>query len=728
MKLILCMKISLHAIGRYQCHCFPFVIAMSAEDLHQNSGSCHLNLTEPTTGPLMPSLEIEGENVANVNQKGVGEAKVIPHKVHLGQDDFIGCDRCTEESNDACAFCFTCAEFLCNTCNEFNKCSQKLLQHNVIPLDKETSKQLQSLSISKQLCSQPNHSKMLTLYCKSCKCLICQDCSDGVHMGHGKFQLPCGENVEKKFSEKYIAHECAQNITKKLIIATEINENMIEQLETHKQMCAKNISSTFKRLQRILKVRESALLSKLEVVAGCKMAPLLWWKQEYEKMHANITKQYTEMVSHSEIEAAHTEQQRIQQLIVDSRCVPRGDETVLKVQLMLNEIPKQLSQLGDVLGLSPSSSNSIWFSTSVAKVNVSYRVEVETRSTHDELCTYGGQKLVAKLMSQAYRGSVITGQVEDHGDGTYSIIFTISDAGKYQLQILMDGQPIKRIPSDIDVVGNYTYFNLQQVISVSSPLCVAVDNKGNVYTGNKSSLFIFDKAGHLIKNITGIFDKADQQKQQSRGHMHYQGVPIGIHVQGDAVYIHVTDCSNNCIKKLTTTGELVRTISLGLSSPNSVVLDCSNLIIVSDRGNNRIHVFTEDGECLSYIDGASYIGFNYPRCVALDPQGNIHIGSNSNTIMVFTLQGNFYRLYGDVKDPIGIAIDKEGYSFVCGADGNLSVFHPHGFKVYSTKNPNIPMVRSPNDLCSPQGIALDPIGSTLYVASSSSILVYSLSR
>ena len=627
-----------------------------------------------------------------------------------GDSDVIACDNCADESNDACAFCCICSEFLCKVCHESHKRSRKLLQHNVIQFDKETGKQLQSITnAAEQLCSQPNHNKNLTHYCESCKCLICKDCSDSVHKGHKNFSVPSGEKGNQSESEKNIALDCAQDIMKKLVTATEINNSLIQQLEIQKQISIKDINHAFERLQLTLKVRKNALLSKLEDTTAFKMAPLVRWKNECEKMALN-TKQFSEIVSRGQITVARTELQRIQ-LTVDSHCAPRDEETTLKVLLHFNEITKQLSQLGDILGSSPSPSHSIWSSVSVAKVNVNYHVEVETRSINDERYTYGGLKLIAKLTSKANNTSVITGQVDDQGDGTYTVIFNVSAAGTYQLQILMDGQHIKKSPSDIEVVANYAYFNLQQVINVSGPLCVALDSKGNIYAGNGNSVFIFDSAGQLTKQIPGF------------------GNVYGIHVTGDVVY--AADYSNNCIKKLTLSGELIGTISnQQVKNPFSVTLDCLNRVIVSDYGNNRIQIYAENGEWLSHIDGASY-GFSAPRCVALDPQGNIHVACNSNAIMVFTPQGTFYRMYGDVRSPLGIAINKEGYSIVCETGGRLTVFHPHGKKIYSTPpNPYQPLVQTSRDLSSPQGIAMDSNGDKLYVANSAgnNILVYSLSR
>ena len=697
---------------------------MSAENLHQSSVSCLLD-PEPSTDPFgTRSLKIKEENVEDVNQKygtlHVGKTDVVSWKGQegnsfncipkSGDSDFIACDNCADESNDACAFCCICSEFLCKVCHESHKRSRKLLQHNVIQFDKETGKQLQSITnAAEQLCSQPNHNKNLTHYCESCKCLICKDCSDSVHKGHKNFMLPSSEKGNQSECEKNIALECAQDIMKKLIIATEINDNLIQQLEIQKQICIKDINHAFERLQMTLKVRKNVLLSKLEDTTTFKMAQLMRWKNECEKIALN-TKQFSDIVSHGQIAVAYTELQRIQ-LTVDSHCVPRDEETTLKVLLHINDIAKQLSQLGDVLSSSPSPSNSIWSAESVAKVNVNYRVEVETRSINDERYTYGGLKLIAKLTSKANNTSVITGQVDDHGDGTYTVICNVSVAGTYQLQILMDGQHIKKSPSDIEVVANYAYFNLHQVINVSCPLGVALDSKGNIYAGNSNSVFIFDSAGQLTKQIPGF------------------GSVYGIHVTGDVVY--AAEYSNNCIKKLTLSGELIGTISnQQVKNPYSVALDCLNRVIVSDYGNNRIQIYAENGEWLSHIDGASY-GFSAPRCVALDPQGNIHVACNLNAIMVFTPQGTFYRMYGDVKGPLGIAINKEGYSIVCETGGRLTVFHPHGKKIYSTPpNPYQPLVQTSRDLSSPQGIAMDSNGDKLYVANNAgnNILVYSLSR
>ena len=144
-------------------------------------------------------------------------------------------------------------------------------------------------------------------------------------------------------------------------------------------------------------------------------------------------------------------------------------------------------------------------------------------------------------------------------------------------------------------------------------------------------------------------------------------------------------------------------------------------MIVSDRDNNRVQVFSQDGYCLLTING---IGsgdncFQRPWGLSLDPQGNIHVAaSGSNTIKFFTSEGTYVRSYGDVKTPSGVAVNEEGYSYVNEYNGGcLSIFDPKGQKIHTVGNLN-----------NPCGVALDPRRGSLYVPnfSNSNVLKYTM--
>ena len=116
-------------------------------------------------------------------------------------------------------------------------------------------------------------------------------------------------------------------------------------------------------------------------------------------------------------------------------------------------------------------------------------------------------------------------------------------------------------------------------------------------------------------------------------------------------------------------------------------------MIVSDGGNNRVQVFSQDGDWLLTIDGTGNNPFKGPWGLSLDPQGNIHVAAGgSNTIKVFTSEGTHVRSYGDVKSPSGVAVDEEGYSYVSEYDGGcFSIVDPKGQKIHTVGNLNRPL-------------------------------------
>ena len=112
---------------------------------------------------------------------------------------------------------------------------------------------------------------------------------------------------------------------------------------------------------------------------------------------------------------------------------------------------------------------------------------------------YGGLQVKAELRPKSQDGAVIPGEVEDHGDGTYTITLTPQTAGPHQLLITMDGQHVQKSPCDLHVRREYnTLCNPEQVISCSGgPSGIAIHDSGDIYVSCKSdgSIHVFDQAG-----------------------------------------------------------------------------------------------------------------------------------------------------------------------------------------------------------------------------------------
>ena len=445
-------------------------------------------------------------------------------------------------------------------------------------------------------------------------------------------------------------------------------------------------------------------------------------KEQYEKIQQGIG-HHPEMISqilqtHSDHEVVTlgglvpTELRVILMKVGNMSFIP-NQRSYLKFSVRPDPIVKQLCQFGEVFGLSPAPHDSkCTFLSAVAKVNTKCHVKVETMSSNGERYPCGGLQVKGELRPKSHDGPVVPGEVEDHGDGTYTISLTPQTAGPHQLHVTMDGQHVQKSPYDLSVIDYTTLCNPQQLIKVSkfNPCRVAIHENGDIYVGSDYNIYVFDQYGHL-KNTIG-----------SKGSGNGQFVRPGLFIKGDVMY--VADHGNNRIRKLTTEGKFLHKFGMTGSNrgkfhgPWDIVVDSKDRLIVSDSGNNRIQVFNQDGDWLWTIDGSGSgdHSFNDPRGLALDPDGNINVAAHgSNAVKVFTPEGTYIRTYEDVNGPIGIAIDEEGYSFVTEKSRNsLAIFDPQGHKIHTVGNINRPF-----------GVALNIKGGSVYV-SSDDVLKYTL--
>ena len=92
-------------------------------------------------------------------------------------------------------------------------------------------------------------------------------------------------------------------------------------------------------------------------------------------------------------------------------------------------------------------------------------------------------------------------------------------------------------------------------------------------------------------------------------------------------------------------------------------------IVVTDSGNHRLQIFTEQGEYLTQIGGEGSLDhqFNYPWGLSVDSDGNIIVADSDNKLIkIFTPSGQFLGKFGGedlLVDPIH-SIQKDQYFIV----------------------------------------------------------------
>lgn len=155
--------------------------------------------------------------------------------------------------------------------------------------------------------------------------------------------------------------------------------------------------------------------------------------------------------------------------------------------------------------------------------------------------------------------------------------------------------------------------------------------------------------------------------------------PFGIAIDRSGS-VYITDSGNNRIQVFTEDGEFVRawgTEGTGdgeFRDPRGVAVDGNSSVYVVDYQNNRIQKFTGTG---SYLEkwgnrGTGEGSFSGPHGVAADRSGTVYVVDTGNSrVQAFTEAGDFIRAWGSMGNsngqfqfPLSIATDSDGEIYV----------------------------------------------------------------
>ena len=205
---------------------------------------------------------------------------------------------------------------------------------------------------------------------------------------------------------------------------------------------------------------------------------------------------------------------------------------------------------------------------------------------------------------------------------------------------------------------------------------VVVDSRDRVYVfnGGEHPIIIFDREGNFLKSWgEGVF-----------------GNPHGISIDGENI-IYCTDSRDHTIRKFTTDGKLLKTfgtknqpgeMGAPFNSPTGVAIDQFGYMFVSDGyGNSRVHKFSLEGEIiLSWGEHGDGLGqFDTPHDVWVHKDGRVFVTDRENNrIQIFTSDGEYLDHWTDFNRPCSVFIDPEDKVYVAELSSRMSILDIEG--------------------------------------------------
>ena len=358
-------------------------------------------------------------------------------------------------------------------------------------------------------------------------------------------------------------------------------------------------------------------------------------------------------------------------------------------------------------------------------VNREAQFTLTSRNGRGKQCYNERDHVTVEIRDERGRECATKVGINDGGDGLYQIKYTPKDEGRCKVSVKVNGEHIDRSPFTVvikpfqfkpvlsfgekgsalemfsgpfglavnardEIAVTESYSNRIQIFNIDgdflrffnseafgfrSPRGIAFHNNGNIFVGTYfSQIGIFDGRGEYVGSFGG-FGSLDNQLRN----------PWGLSVDSDGNVI-VADKGNSLIKIFSPDGKFVMKIG-GRGTLKSPVhcIQYDKYLIVSDKGEHCIKVFDRNGN-FQYMFGKKGEGegeFNAPCCMAVNKSGHLMVCDECNhRVQIFELNGKFIGKFGTNGSNLGGF--KNPVSLVILGNDRIAVsdFHNHRIQLF----------------------------------------------
>ena len=189
---------------------------------------------------------------------------------------------------------------------------------------------------------------------------------------------------------------------------------------------------------------------------------------------------------------------------------------------------------------------------------------------------------------------------------------------------------------------------------LEEPWGVAIDNEDNIYVTDQDTRKIY---------------KFNKQLELITHNMVQQEKCFGIAIVGEKVVVIEKLCER--LEVFTRDLKFLKMIETTGIQGCSLALDGDSKLYICDAVSHRIHILSDQGECLDSIGNKPGLGLQTPHFVCID--GNLVYVTEykGHCVSVFTTSGKFLTSFGSAGSgrgqfdhPYGIALDRNGFLYV----------------------------------------------------------------
>ena len=613
------------------------------------------------------------------------------------------CEQCGR--GKSVAFCRQCTEFICGDCARSHQFMKAFAGHKVATLADlkrggATSIPLQEVPPPK--CS--DHDEPKKIFCFDCNHLICRDCVLYDHREHkSDFVKKCASESRKTLCDSLAPLRKVQAD----IAGAEKKLNATEaQVDTQKNDVCKSIQQSFDRLKALLNQRKAELVKKASALAQEKKDALAAQRKGLQVAQAEIQSLVefvernventsdqdlmdirTQLQTKVEEEEKHHQQLSLEPATTaDITCNPPSPDAIPR-ELGAVFLAGDLDKLNETL-------------PETCSVGESAQVSVKVPQSV-------GTNVQAQLKSLADPSSAMLASVAPTNADTYTITFTPRVRGRHDLTVTVNGKEIAGSPFRVFVKIHPTQLGqpLRTITGLSGPWGIAINSKQQLVVAE------------TIANKITIMERDGKRVQTIECHKFQQ--PRGVATGLDGA-IYVADSAAQCLLKINEDGRLCKTVrnlkwplfvkvmqnqvyvsefdddkvkifdldcnAVGSIATNECpkpigIAECDGNLYVTSNSRNSIGIYqcNPDGTYIRYLKiKASSVKFENLREICFDNSGFLYVVANG--VYVLNPNGECVASFGltsagIMNDPVGIAIDEDGFVYVGDCTANsVNVF------------------------------------------------------